>query len=175
MSDAVVPTRRVLLFGNAALGLALRAPLAACAVEIDVADWTDDSSAGLSDFVRERFKSSAEPLDLVVCDCGDEGGLRRGFFVSRDAGDRRVALLVLGESAESGPVATLVAGIRKARPTSRVAIITDRVGEDVRLSGSAGRAAWTPESLATALIDLIEARDWHPGAVVRLKDASAGA
>jgi hypothetical protein len=176
MSDAVVPTRRILLFvRSAALGQSLRSALAARGVEIDVVACADGPSGGLATVVRDQFAAERAAADLVVCDCSGEDGLRRAFFVCREAGDGRVALLVLGDAAESGPVETLVAGIRKARPSSRVLVVTDRIGEAVRPAGSAGLATWTPAALAAALGELVDAPRWQSGAVVRLRRGAADA
>ncbi len=165
--------RILLLTDDVPLSRSLEPALATRTIALDVVESDPGRPAEVAEPLRKLFGSERGNVDLIVCDCSGDSGLERAFFACREALDRRVLLLVIGERGEIGPVSTLVAGILKVRPSARIGIVTDHVREQTRPSGGRVLAPWTPSDLAQTLRSAIDESTWSPRAVRHLPEGPA--
>lgn len=128
-----------------------RADLEAAGCDVQVAELTGDLESG-----ARRIAAEAEAGRLIVCDCGGDQACERAFFLCRASGDRTVVLLAVGDDVEDEPIELLVAAMRKALPTCRIALVSDRVPESERPSGGARRTPLTKRRTAK-LAELLRA------------------
>ncbi len=167
-NDPAANPRRRLLWISAARALAesVAPQLAARGVDVEVRVVEVDlerTTAALIDATPAH--------DLVVCDCGGERGYERAFFSCRAAGSGSVLLLAVGEDVDETAAEVLMAGVIKALPAARVAMLSDRVAEIERPSGGATAVPWGPEELAASLVSIVESSPFRPGARFRVREA----
>jgi hypothetical protein len=160
----MVASRRWLWIGNDRdLAEKVGAELRNESVAVEPCDVGDDLEDGLAElFARERA------LRLIVCDCSGERGSERGFFACRAARNIPVVLLAVGGRSEPDVVQTMMIGLCKALPESRVALLTDRVPEQSRPTGGAAHERWQASDLARLLLR-IDRHDGATGRVFRLR------